>query len=535
MKLDKQQQAAVEAEDKNICLIAGAGSGKTRTLCARINKLIEKGVDPKKIYCITFTISAANTIKGRLDKEVGFVGTLHSLAYKYLKKELGEFMILPEQESENLIRKFIKQAKWKEPANSVMWKKKNWWKVSFDKNYKMRDKEALVRNLYNQEMNTQACYDYDYVLQLFAHIIQSEEVESIEHLLVDEFQDSAEIDLLIYDLLNVENNFYVGDPRQAIYGFRTGNKQSLYCPFFSYALSHDSKKNFTKLELSSNYRSTEAIVSTANIIQSSLTGMIAANEEMKAFNAEVKAYSFEDHYEQNHFIANFCQDDPENTAILCRTNNDAWEIREFLKERRISVSETSAIHYNDDYRLIEYIVNIYNNPNNKNALFMYYQSLHPNSSSAVIYDKIKQHVSVDTNQPVMCFVAQSGVSRDTCLALASRFPEAQDTYDGYEFLSAIKGENNYENTKGVHVGTIHSAKSREWENVIIAHCQDHKFPWQGEETKEERNVFYVACTRAKKNLIFVHSEQYYSNKYSFGVDSPKAIPSRFIHDLGLTS
>ena len=302
---------------------------------------------------------------------------LHSLAYKYLKKELGEFMILPEKESENLIRKLIKQAKWKEPANSVMWKKKNWWKASFNKDHKLSEKEMLVRNLYNQEMTTQACYDYDYVLQLFAHIIQTEEIEAIEHLLVDEFQDSAEIDLLIYDLLDVENNFYVGDPRQAIYGFRTGNKQSLYCPFFSYALSPDRKKNFKKLELNSNYRSTEAIVNTANIIQSSLTGMIAANEEMKAFDAEVKSYSFEDYYEQNHFVANFCQDDPENTAILCRTNNDAWEIREFLKDRRIAVSETSAMHYNDDYRLIEYIVNIYNNPNNKNALFMYYQSLNP--------------------------------------------------------------------------------------------------------------------------------------------------------------
>ena len=84
MKLDNQQQQVVESEDKNILVVAGAGSGKTRVLTERVRHLMREGVDPCNIVCITFTNMASQEMKQRLSDipTIGdaFIGTIHSFA-----------------------------------------------------------------------------------------------------------------------------------------------------------------------------------------------------------------------------------------------------------------------------------------------------------------------------------------------------------------------------------------------------------------------------------------------------------------------
>ena len=71
--LDNEQRAAVYAEDKNVLVVAGAGSGKTRVLTERIKHLVESGVDPSGIVAITFTNMAADEMRARL-KDVSVLG-----------------------------------------------------------------------------------------------------------------------------------------------------------------------------------------------------------------------------------------------------------------------------------------------------------------------------------------------------------------------------------------------------------------------------------------------------------------------------
>ena len=91
-KLDKQQSAIVNSNESNICVIAGAGSGKTRVLTERVRTLLERGEDPASFVCITFTKLAATEMKARLSGILGtqkmFIGTIHSLAYKMLGKSM---------------------------------------------------------------------------------------------------------------------------------------------------------------------------------------------------------------------------------------------------------------------------------------------------------------------------------------------------------------------------------------------------------------------------------------------------------------
>ena len=165
MTLDKQQELAVKTDADKVLVAASAGSGKTRTIIERIKFLVEQGVEPKKIYAITFTNAAAEEMRSRIgDNTEVFVGTIHSLANRILL------------------------------SNSV-----DTQKSIDDENFDWLLEQIHERDLYLPE---------------------------IDHLLVDEFQDICEneYNFMLNDL-KPKNFFAVGDSRQAIYGFKGANYQ----------------------------------------------------------------------------------------------------------------------------------------------------------------------------------------------------------------------------------------------------------------------------------------------------------------------
>ena len=86
--LDKYQKKVIKNKSKNLLVIAGAGSGKTLTIIYKIKHLVNKGVNPNEILCITFTKAAANSLQTKLLKEniMLKVKTFHSLGYEIIKK-----------------------------------------------------------------------------------------------------------------------------------------------------------------------------------------------------------------------------------------------------------------------------------------------------------------------------------------------------------------------------------------------------------------------------------------------------------------
>ena len=118
MELNREQREAVEYLNGSLLVIAGAGSGKTRTIVAKIEHLIRKGYDPKRILAITFTNKAAKELKERIRQSLGvnlpWVGTFHSVANRILRwagKYIGinpDFVILDREDSRRVLKEILK-------------------------------------------------------------------------------------------------------------------------------------------------------------------------------------------------------------------------------------------------------------------------------------------------------------------------------------------------------------------------------------------------------------------------------------------
>lgn len=113
MKLDPTQQEIVTSSAKNIIVSAGAGSGKTRVLTERVKYLLEEGVTPDSIVCITFTNKAADEMKQRLSNVQGigdaFIGTIHSFANRIFKNSGTNYELLTKDKEIDIIKGLIKQ------------------------------------------------------------------------------------------------------------------------------------------------------------------------------------------------------------------------------------------------------------------------------------------------------------------------------------------------------------------------------------------------------------------------------------------
>src|SRR3989344_6305376 len=113
--LNKKQQEAVDYQNGPLLIVAGAGSGKTKTLTSRLAAILKLGVSPENIIAITFTNKAAEEMQNRImDKKPPFIGTFHSLGARILKKEANfvdrsrNFSIFDSDDSLRLIKNIIK-------------------------------------------------------------------------------------------------------------------------------------------------------------------------------------------------------------------------------------------------------------------------------------------------------------------------------------------------------------------------------------------------------------------------------------------
>lgn len=285
-ELNEEQRAPVLDTEGAVLVLAGAGSGKTRVLTARIAYLVEeKRVPPQNILAITFTNKAANEMKERLaamtDVEGMWVSTIHSMCVRILrtfaaKRGLNEnFSIYSEQERSAVIKQAFKECGYEDEdlLKAAKWhisnaKMKGLSPQDYNReNRRDRNIEAVtaVYGAYANHLKKNNALDFDDLLSE-ARALLSEDEEALRYfsgkfryIHVDEFQDTNAVQFDIIKLLSSAhgNLFVVGDDDQSIYGWRGAEVENI----LGFEKSYPNAKTY---KLQQNYRSTKAILSLAN-------------------------------------------------------------------------------------------------------------------------------------------------------------------------------------------------------------------------------------------------------------------------------
>ncbi|MDD7316385.1 MAG: 3'-5' exonuclease [Bacillales bacterium] len=287
--LNEQQYKAVSTDSQYVRVVAGAGSGKTRTLTYRISYLIgEKGFRPSSILAITFTNKAASEMKQRAislvpqAKTTLSISTFHSFCARFLRQEIdllgfsNDFQIIDDDDQLQMIKDIAvaNGFKKKDPIvkyalNFISHQKciGNYPEdVSLNSHCLEEDKTSLkFYSIYEDQKDLMGKLDFDDLLLKTIQVLSSSKStrdkwrNKYSNILIDEFQDTNDIQFKLVKLLMGEhtNLYVVGDPDQTIYTWRGAN-QNIILQFES------TFRNAETIILNENYRSTQNILNAAN-------------------------------------------------------------------------------------------------------------------------------------------------------------------------------------------------------------------------------------------------------------------------------
>ena len=294
--LNEEQLKIVNNIKGPMLVIAGAGSGKTRTITYSVAKLLLSGVNPSEIMLVTFTNKAANEMIRRVETLLGkrpkgiWGGTFHSIANRFIRryaKTLGlktNYIIIDETDARALMKISIEKANVKEIQerfpNSRMAKDILSFSINCNKSirdvilwkYSQFDNEEVIKKLeqvfkiYREKKAQDNLVDFDDLLIYWNQLLDERAVaqliaKKIKYVLVDEYQDTNYIqDDIIYKIVkqNPEHNVIaVGDDAQSIYAFRGANFENI--------LNFEKRyKNCKRYTITYNYRSVPEILKLAN-------------------------------------------------------------------------------------------------------------------------------------------------------------------------------------------------------------------------------------------------------------------------------
>jgi DNA helicase-2/ATP-dependent DNA helicase PcrA len=380
-ELNEQQFAAVTAPPGPALVIAGAGSGKTRTLTYRVAYLIEQGIPPDRILLLTFTNKAAAEMMRRVSDLLGhelralWGGTFHSIGARILRLHadaLGyqkDFTILDRDDAKDLIKACMADAKidkkdkhFPKPdvLNEIFSLAANTHKTveelvdgQFSYFFQFAAEIADQQKRYHARKRATNGMDFDDLLALWLKLLQ-EHADIREHyqrrfqfILVDEYQDTNKLQGDLIDLLAARhhNVTVVGDDAQSIYAWRGAN----FANILDFPKRYPGAKVF---KIETNYRSTPEILSVANAAIAANVNQFA-KELSPARKSGVKPALVQCHNagQQAAFIAQRALELREegtslnNIAVLYRSHFHVLELQLELTRQQIPFSITSGIRF----------------------------------------------------------------------------------------------------------------------------------------------------------------------------------------------
>lgn len=421
--LNPQQRHAAMLLNGPVAAIAGAGSGKTKTLIHRTAHLLVSGVPATSIMLVTFTNQGAEEIKKRLQDMVGedaqyiTAGTFHSIIYRAILKPNADHPYLIEQNLDMNECTILDESESKQLLNDVFKSLDKDTKEVIDENGYAKQIEAEIDEARAKGMNpdsygkkkigygdpnealyrltydvwnryTAACraangIDFDDILIVANQLLISDpsvgkELASRYHyLMLDEYQDTNPVQMRIMDAIAKHhgNIFVVGDEKQSIYRFR-GADISVIIGF------QKRYKDATIVEMGINYRSTPEILEAANCVaehmgQRVADGILSTGKTVANDRAPVSLVEFSNAYEEARMMANAVRRDMikgvpgKDIAILYRSRS--------VK----SLIEQELVKSGIDYRVVGDL-GFYQRAEVKNAIAMLRMTFRPWDSMAIL-------------------------------------------------------------------------------------------------------------------------------------------------------
>jgi DNA helicase II / ATP-dependent DNA helicase PcrA len=363
-ELNDDQYNAVTAEPGPLLVLAGAGSGKTRTLTYRVAYLLSQGVKPSEILLLTFTNKASKEMLHRVQELTGIEparfwgGTFHSLGHRALRiygeaiKLTRNFTIIDADESESLLKQTV------ESVDKTFFKDKTHPRpgplfnvLSLARNTQLSINVTVQQNFpqydeiqhrfepfaeaYAKRKQEQNVVDYDDLLELWLKLLnEAPEVAEyfahrFRHVLVDEYQDTNTLQAQIVDKLAAHHQVMaVGDDAQCIYSWRGADFENI--------MTFEGRHPGTVLHrIETNYRSTPEILALAN-------GVLLAQPVGRHFEKELRADR--DHSQKPYVVQTM--DDREQAEFIIK------RIRSLTEDEGISANEI-AILYRSHFLALE--------------------------------------------------------------------------------------------------------------------------------------------------------------------------------------
>ena len=305
--LNKEQKIAVEHQKGPLLVLSGAGTGKTRVLTSRFVYIVKNlNVNFHKIIAVTFTNKAANEIKERVNRDLGqfidspWIGTFHSIFAKFLRKHSSliglknNFNILDTDDQKKLIKQVINFCKFENDINESIYlneiqnlkdQKILPSQKSLITKYSSIENIVDVYELYQQRLLEINAVDFgDILLHSYQILFTNEDIrqlyaKNIEHILIDEFQDTNHIQYELIKLLlnNNRNLFCVGDDDQSIYAWRGAKIENI--------INFPNEFSCSVVRLTKNYRSNHSILNAASSIINNNQNRLG--KELISFNDDI--------------------------------------------------------------------------------------------------------------------------------------------------------------------------------------------------------------------------------------------------------
>ena len=518
--LDEEQRKVALATRGPVCVIAGAGTGKTRAITHRIAYASAIGVmDPQRVLAITFTARAAGEMRSRL-RLLGFPGvtarTIHSAALKQLLYFWpgvfgGQTPELLTSKSP-FVSAAVERARITLPANNrealrdisteIEWAKVNQIAPEdlLDSQRKARgrvglDEIAKIYSAYESLKKQERTLDFEDLLLLTTAMIENEPQvrerihDQYRYFTIDEYQDISPLQQRLINawLGSRDDICVVGDPAQTIYSFAGASP--------TYLLSFTNRfPNSEVIRLSTGYRSTPEILFTANaLLRSSNLGHELAPVNEHGARPELTEYKTEG--QESVGVTNkiteliSAGESPEGIAVLARTNSQLTTIEKSFKAAGLPYQIRSNDRFFDRPEIREFLRDI------RQA------SVIPNSESNWL-DELK-----GLAQPYLKGDAMDGIG---ALIHLARELDGDDRFTPKtlrNFLQEVEDraqQNNPPQLPVTTLATLHAAKGLEWDRVFVIGISEGVLPYPDTPEDEELRLFYVGITRARKHLHLSH-------------------------------